>query len=49
MRDIVVGYRQLIKDLNEYPEWQKKVKEEVGHYAHLLYNNIEAHERDAIF
>jgi len=27
-------------NLIEYPEWQKKVREEIGHYAHLIYINL---------
>jgi hypothetical protein len=31
-------YAKLVKDLDAYPEWQTKVRDEVGYFAHTLYN-----------
>lgn len=34
-------YNKFIRDLEAYPEWKKKVEEEVGNWIHQIHNNIE--------
>lgn len=46
---MVSRYVQLVNNLQEYPEWQKKVKEEIGHLAHMIYNNLEEVEKEKLF
>jgi len=32
-------YAKLVKDLDGNPEWQTKIRDEVGYYAHMIYNS----------
>lgn len=48
-KELVSRYVQLVNNLQEYPEWQKKVKEEIGHLAHMIYNNLEEVEKEKLF
>lgn len=34
-------YNKFITDLEAYPEWKKKVEEEVGNWLHQIHNHIE--------
>ncbi len=29
-----------MKQLEDYPEWQDKVRDDIGNYVHMLYTNI---------
>lgn len=49
IREMVVKYIALVDALKEYPEWQHKVKEEPGHYIHLIHNNLQEAEKAWLF
>lgn len=49
IKEMVARYIELVNSLKEYPEWSHKVKEETGHYAHLIYNNLQEKEKEALF
>ena len=49
IKEMVGRYKQLVDNLSEYPEWQNKVKEEIGHYAHLIYVNLQDPEKEVLF
>ncbi len=34
-------YNKFVSDLEPYPEWKKKVEEEVGNWLHQIHNNME--------
>lgn len=49
IKEIIHRYIQLVNNLEEYPEWQDKVKAEIGHYAHLIYNNLQEVDKEQLF
>ena len=40
LEESIHKYVQLLKDLEDYPEWQVKVRDDIGNYVHMLYTNI---------
>ncbi|EAR97996.2 hypothetical protein TTHERM_00283850 (macronuclear) [Tetrahymena thermophila SB210] len=40
IKNSIHKYIQLIDDLKDYPEWQHKVREEIGYYAHMIYTSV---------
>lgn len=49
LRQAADRYTTLINNLNEYPEWQNKVKEDAGTFLHLIYNALEEEQKTEVF
>ena len=50
MEDCLNRYNALLAQLEPYPEWHAKVVEEVGHWFHMIHNNLsESDSKRSIF